>query len=41
VNWYLSDQVRILFNYSYAVPDEMNTGTSVANIFATRLAVFW
>ena len=41
VNWYLSDQVRVLFNYSYAVPDEVNTGTSEAHIFATRLAVFW
>jgi phosphate-selective porin OprO/OprP len=41
VNWYLSDQVRIMFNYSYAVPDEPNTGTSVASVFGTRLAVFW
>jgi len=41
VNWYLSDRVRLMFNYSYDVPDEMNTGTSVANIFASRLAVFW
>jgi phosphate-selective porin OprO/OprP len=41
VNWYLADHVRLMFNYSYAVPDEPNAGTSVANIFATRLAVFW
>jgi phosphate-selective porin OprO/OprP len=41
VNWYLCDRVRLMFNYSYAVPNEMNTGTSAANIFGTRLGVFW
>lgn len=41
VNWYLSDNVRLMFNYSYVVPNEINTGTSSANIFGTRLAVFW
>ena len=41
VNWYMSDRVRLMFNYSYDVPNEVNTGTSASNIFATRLAVFW
>jgi phosphate-selective porin OprO/OprP len=41
VNWYLADHVRILCNYSYCMPGEPNTGTSAANIFATRLSVFW
>lgn len=41
VNWYLADHVRLMFNYSYALPDEQNTGTSVANIFSTRLGVYW
>jgi len=41
VNWYLSDRVRLIFNYSYATPDEAATGTSSANIFGSRLAVFW
>ena len=41
VNWYLSDRVRLMFNYSYAVPEEMNSGTSSANILASRLGVFW
>lgn len=41
VNWYLSDRVRLMFNYSYAVPDEANTGTSTANIFASRLGIYW
>jgi phosphate-selective porin OprO/OprP len=41
MNWYLSDRVRLMFNYSYAVPDEMNSGESAASVYATRLAVFW
>jgi phosphate-selective porin OprO/OprP len=41
VNWYLADHLRLMFNYSYALPDDPNTGTSAANIFATRLAMFW
>lgn len=41
VNWYLSDRVRLMFNYSYAVPNEMTVGESTASIYATRLAVFW
>jgi len=41
VNWYLADHLRPMFNYSYALPDDPNTGTSAANIFATRLAMFW
>ena len=41
VNWYLSDRVRLMFNYSYAVPKEMTAGESAASIYATRLAVFW
>jgi len=41
VNWYLSDRARLMFNYNYDLPDEQNTGRSSANIFATRLGVFW
>jgi phosphate-selective porin OprO/OprP len=41
VNWYLADRVRLMFNYSYEMPNEPNTGSSVANIFATRLGIFW
>jgi phosphate-selective porin OprO/OprP len=41
VNWYLADHLRLMFNYSCAVPDEPNTGSSVAHIFGGRLAVFW
>lgn len=41
VSWYLADHMRIMFNYNYEVPNEPNTGSSVANVFAMRLAVFW
>ena len=41
VNWYLADRLRILFNYSYAVPVEPNNGVSAASIFSTRVATFW
>jgi hypothetical protein len=30
-----------LFNYSYNLPGEPNTGTSAASLYALRLAVFW
>lgn len=41
VNWYLTDRTRLMFNYSYDLPIELNTGKSTANIFATRLAIYW
>lgn len=41
VNWYLTDRMRLMFNYTYAFPDEQNTGTSSSSIYATRLGVFW
>ena len=30
-----------MFNYSYAVPNDMTIGESAASIYATRLAVYW
>jgi phosphate-selective porin OprO/OprP len=41
LNWYPTDNIRLMLNYSYAVPEEPNTGTSAANVLGTRLAVFW
>ena len=41
VNWYLSDRTRLMFNYSYDLPNELNSGVSAASIYATRLAIFW
>ena len=41
VNWYLADHVRLMFNYTYDVPQEPNTGSSVASTYGMRLGVFW
>jgi phosphate-selective porin OprO/OprP len=41
VNWYLSDRMRLMFNYSYEAPDEINVGTTEASIYAMRLNVFF
>jgi hypothetical protein len=41
LNWYLSDRVCLMFNYSYAIPNVTTVGQSSASIYATRLAVFW
>lgn len=41
VNWYLCDHTRLMFDYTYALPTEPNTGTSSASVFAMRLNVWW
>jgi phosphate-selective porin OprO/OprP len=41
VNWYWTDHMRLMFNYTYAVPIEPNTGPSEINELAMRLNVFW
>lgn len=41
VNWYLSDRVRMMLNYTYDMPDEVTTGSSTASTIATRMAVYW
>jgi phosphate-selective porin len=41
VNWYLTDQLRILVNYSLSAPDEPNAGRSTAATVASRPVVFW
>jgi phosphate-selective porin OprO/OprP len=40
-NWYLADRLRLMFNYTYEVPNQPGTGNSSASFFATRLAVYW
>jgi phosphate-selective porin OprO and OprP len=40
-NWYLADRLRLLFNYTYSVPDVADSGATSAHVFATRLGVFW
>lgn len=41
MNWYLADHLRLMFNYSYAVPYEATTGASSVSVFGMRLAMFW
>ena len=41
VNWYLADRLRVMFNYSHVTPYEPTAGSSSANIFSSRLAMFW
>lgn len=41
LNWYLADRMRIMCNYTYAFPDEVNTGTTTVSVIGLRLAMFW
>lgn len=41
LNWYLADRMRLMFNYTYAVPDQVQFGASTANVFGVRFATFW
>ena len=41
LNWYLADRLRIMTEYVYATPQEVNTGTSSGSLLGMRLAMFW
>lgn len=41
VNWYLTDNLRTMINYTYAVPDEPYTSVSSASVIGIRLGLFW
>ena len=41
VNWYMTDYSRIMFNYVHAVPVDPNFGSSSANAYFIRSAVYW
>ncbi len=41
VNWYLADRLRLMFNYTYAVPYEASVGDSNVSVFGLRLGMFW
>jgi phosphate-selective porin len=41
VNWYLNDNMRIMFNYIHDVPVSPTSGPSFANAFFIRTALFW
>lgn len=41
VNWYLTDNLRAMFNFTHAVPNEANTGVSSASFIGMRVGLFW
>ncbi len=41
VNWYLSNNARLMFNYVRAIPVDPNFGSSSADSFTIRTAIFW
>lgn len=41
LNWYLNDWTRLMFNWVHAVPTDPNNGTSSANGFFIRTAIWW
>lgn len=40
-NWYLNDNTRMMFNYTAGLTDLVGRGSSLANVFGVRLAVYW
>jgi phosphate-selective porin OprO/OprP len=41
LNWYLNDNVRVMVDWVHAIPDYPPFGSSTADIFTVRTAVFW
>jgi phosphate-selective porin OprO/OprP len=41
LNWYLTDNTRIMLNYVYAIPVDPNFGSSTANVFTIRTSIVW
>lgn len=41
VNWYLTDNLRAMFNYTHSTPNDPNTGVSSASLIGVRLGLFW
>jgi phosphate-selective porin OprO/OprP len=41
LNWYLNDNARIMVDWVHAIPDYPPFGTSTADLFTVRSAVFW
>lgn len=41
VNWYLNNYMRMMFNYTAAMPDDINQDPTMAHLFSFRFALFW
>lgn len=41
LNWYLNDNARIMFDWVHAIPNLPPFGSSTADLFTIRSAVFW
>jgi phosphate-selective porin OprO/OprP len=41
MNWYLADRLRLMFNYTFAAPYQLATGTTTASEFGMRIGMYW
>lgn len=41
MNWYLADRLRVMLDYSYAVPKDATAGSSSVSVFQLRVGFFW
>jgi phosphate-selective porin OprO and OprP len=41
VNWYLNDNARLMFDFVHAVPVDPTFGSTTADLFTVRTAIFW
>lgn len=41
VNWYLNSNLRMMFDYTAAIPDKFGFDPTVAHLFGVRSALYW
>lgn len=41
LNWYLNSNLRLMFDYTAGMPDDIAVGSTVAHIFGARAALYW
>lgn len=41
LNWYLNSNLRVMFDYTCGMPDNIALGSTVAHIFGVRTALHW
>ncbi|HVJ68892.1 MAG TPA: porin [Caulifigura sp.] len=41
LNWYLADRMRLMMNYTLALPDLAGSGRSRASVIGMRVGMFW